>query len=414
MWIMSTSELPIEIDTANDDEIKEWLTDINMGQYITNFDDNGCYSLDDLYLLDNDTKINAFINSIGIKKYMDKLKLKNHIKLLQKGIHNHTQYKVISKKTQNVLNNLNQLKYTVIKTHDNIHKKRENLKKIQETLLNEMNSFFDEYINIIKKRKFMVESEINAKIKEYNDILNEKEKDIIGLKDIVSNTDNVIKDIITVNNNDHDDIDAAIESKYNKILKTDEYNTRKKMKALLYSMYITFDKNIDTNMDVYFKNTLSQMGGIQTENERLQRITSINDLILRNDQILVLKSGEYSYDNLILNPKSILTTNGYDEKTQEGGILRLNIKFKIELHSQSCIILNGLGYKGGKPEHQGNSFKGESCKNSKNNYGGGGGVFHSRWVSIFLFFNIETYIVIYVYLNIYTFRCIRIWWWIRK
>ena len=88
----------------------------------------------------------------------------------------------------------------------------------------------------------------------------------------------------------------------------------------------------------------------------------------------------YEFNNLILNKNSILTTTEYDDKIKKGGILLLKIKENIVLNDDSCLNLNGLGYKGGNAQKQGHSYKGfkETTQSTSNNYGGGGA---SMWAA---------------------------------
>ena len=144
----------------------------------------------------------------------------------------------------------------------------------------------------------------------------------------------------------------------------------------------------DTELSLLRRNSTHNMGKkdeiitdlkIQLEitKNKLAKYQNVQTMLgLHNDDKMELKSNIlYSYDYMILNDKSILTTNGYDSNSQKGGVLLLEVKRDIIINDNSQINLNGLGYKGGAIKKQGHSYKGNSVKSSENNYGGGGSVY---------------------------------------
>ena len=62
----------------------------------------------------------------------------------------------------------------------------------------------------------------------------------------------------------------------------------------------------------------------------------------------------------------------FDYIDTRGGALKLKVTNCVRLKDNSKIDLSGLGYHGGQPLSQGNSYQGSSLKSGRANYGGGG------------------------------------------
>ena len=144
------------------------------------------------------------------------------------------------------------------------------------------------------------------------------------------------------------------------------------------NMSMTHDELKEHNEDFALKHCKYLTKEMQTVKSELSFLKNIIKecnmlLVLKNDNNLVLKSAKvHEYDNLILNDKSVLTVNGYNNDDKKGGLLILKIWNTLVINDNSKINLNGLGYKGGYGDHQGHSYKGNSVISNKNNYGGGG------------------------------------------
>lgn len=109
------------------------------------------------------------------------------------------------------------------------------------------------------------------------------------------------------------------------------------------------------------------------------------------DKVVVLESNKiHKYKNLKVSANGVLTVPNWDERSNTGGILRLQCE-SLVLESNSEINLDGKGYKGGKKgSYQGYSYNsitindpslkngckdqnGASRVNSNYSHGGGGG-----------------------------------------
>eukprot|EP01084_Bolivina_argentea_P112997 201479_1 len=99
------------------------------------------------------------------------------------------------------------------------------------------------------------------------------------------------------------------------------------------------------------------------------------DLIVKNKKgyHTVLPSGKHTFNKIIIEENSTLTTTEWSRYQNKGGTLSLEAE-SIIIKTNGCINVNALGYRGGcYGGYQGESMKSQGKRTKYPNEGGGGG-----------------------------------------
>mmetsp|Transcript_104117 Transcript_104117/g.127188 ORF Transcript_104117/g.127188 Transcript_104117/m.127188 type:complete len:432 (-) Transcript_104117:96-1391(-) len=258
--MMSIDNFVVLDEKTTENEVEKWLKEVNLGRYARNFSDIGVTSLDDLKLLGSDDDIDSFVtNDLKVTINIDKLKFKHQIRKLQGSLIDVNAY-FLDTNSQMYINSIARLRSDILKMDIKIKNKHKELSNLKFKLHNNIDGYFDSYINAIKIRQQQMKNIVNTGIANYKKVLDTQQKYNVKLK---GNTENTRMDINKMIQRREDHIDVKIKSKYDILLSSYEHRMFGGINGVLSGMNIGF--NSDVNDDVLLTQ-LKNLGNIDVAN----------------------------------------------------------------------------------------------------------------------------------------------------